>query len=140
MTSGKTELHCEIRSIGAVWGYGQNFNQFQKPMNLPTRGIYKIYTHTDGFFVPPANEKQGDAPINPPVRKEPGAEVMDKLKARVNGEIKNLLASTKPLNEMQMEFLAKAYFVKWTPAFQNSTRSFSRRYCQRTGCAVRRVS
>jgi hypothetical protein len=44
---------------------------------------------------------------------------MDKLKARVNGEIKNLLASTRPLNEMQMEFLAKAYFVKWTQAFQN---------------------
>ncbi|HEY1719183.1 MAG TPA: hypothetical protein VGH42_12945 [Verrucomicrobiae bacterium] len=120
MTKGKTELHFEIRSIGAVWGYGQNFNQFQKPMNLPTRGIYKFYTHTNGFFVPPANEKQGDAPTNPPVRKEPGAEVMDKLKARVNGEIKNLLASTKPLNEMQMEFLAKAYFVKWTPTFQNS--------------------
>jgi hypothetical protein len=119
MTRGKTELHFEIHSIGPVWGYGQNFNQFQKPMSLPTRGIYKLYTHTDGYFVPPANEKQGDAPTAPPVRKEPGEEVMGKLKSRVNDEIKSLLASTKPLNEMEVQFLAKAYFVKWTLAFKN---------------------
>ena len=119
MTKGKTELHFEVRSIGPVWGYGQTFGQFQKTMTLPTRGVYKLYTHTDGCFIPPAEEKQGNAPAPPPVRQEPGAEVLDQLKARVNGEVKNLLASPKLLNEMQMEFLAKAYFVKWTPAFQN---------------------
>jgi len=119
MTEGKSELHFEVRGIGPVWGYGQTFDQFQKTMTLPTRGIYRLYTHTDGFFVPPPDEKQGEAVTNPPVRNEPGAEVLDKVKARVNGEIKNLLASTRPLNEMQMEFLARAYFVKWTPAFQN---------------------
>ena len=25
----------------------------------------------------------------------------------------------RPLNEMEMELLAKAWYVKWTPAFQN---------------------
>ena len=70
MTQGKTELHCEIRSIGAVWAYGPSFNQFQKTMTLPTRGIYKMYTHTDGYFIPPAEEVQGRASANPPVRAE----------------------------------------------------------------------
>jgi len=88
-------------------------------MTAPSRGIYKIYTHTDECFIPPANEKQGEPPVNPPVRKTPGPEVLDKLKVRVDDEIKRLLASTKPLDEMQMQFLARAYFVKWTPAFQN---------------------
>ena len=119
MTQGKTNLHFEIRSTGPVWGYASSFAQYQKPMTVPTRGIYEIYTHTDGSFVPPAAEKQGSAPQNPPVRQTPGAEVFDKLKSRVNGEIKNLLASAKPLNEMQMQFLARAYFVKWTDASQN---------------------
>jgi hypothetical protein len=120
LTKGKTELHFEIRSYGPTWGYTGEFEKFQKPLEGPTRGIYTLYTHTNGDFVPPAGEKQGAAPANPPVRKEPGAEVMDKLKARVNGEVNNLLKSSRPLNEMQMQFLAKAYFVKWTPAYQNA--------------------
>jgi len=119
MTQGKTELHCEIRSIGAIWAYGANFNQFQKTMTQPTRGIYQLYTHTDGYFIPPADEKQGRAPANPPVRTEPGEELMGKLKARVSGTINPLLAANRPLNEMEMELLAKAWYVKWTPAFQN---------------------
>jgi hypothetical protein len=119
MTLGRTNLNLEIRSSGPTWGYGSTFEKFQKPMTLPTRGIYGFYTHTDGFFSPPAGEKQGVAPQNPPVRTSPGAEVLDKLKARVNGEVNSLLKSARPLNEMQMEFLARAYFVKWTPAFQN---------------------
>jgi hypothetical protein len=119
LTRGRTSLHCEIRSSGPTWGYGNTFDKFQKPMTTPTRGIYDFYTHTDGCFVPPASEKQGIAPTNPPVRSTPGAEVMDKLKSRVNGEVNNLLKSSRPLNEMQMQFLARAYFVKWTAAYQN---------------------
>lgn len=120
MTRGKTNLTLEIRSSGPTWGYGNTFDKFQKPMTTPTRGIYNLYTHTDNYFTPPASEKQGSAPETLPVRTMPGAEVMDKLKARVNGEVNNLLKSTRPLNEMQMEFLARAYYVKWTPAYQNS--------------------
>ena len=119
MTRGKTNLNFEIHSSGPIWGYGSTFAQYQKPMTEPTRGIYKIYSHTDGGFAPPADEKQGVAIVNPPVRSTPGEEVFEKLKARVNGELNNELKSTRPLNEMQMNLLARAYFVKWTPAFQN---------------------
>jgi len=119
MTRGKTNLNCEIRCIGPTWGYGNTFDKYQKPMTTSTRGIYKFYTHADGFFAPPSDEKQGNALRNPPVRKEPGPKVLDALKARVNHELDNLLSSQKPLNQMQNQFLARAYFVKWTPAYQN---------------------
>jgi hypothetical protein len=119
MTRGKTNLNLEIRSTGPTWGYGSTFEQYQKPMTKPTRGIYKLFSHTDGFFAPPENEQQGGRLKNPPVRTAPGVEVMDKLKSRVNGEVNNLLKSARPLNEMQVEFLARAYFVKWTAAYHN---------------------
>ncbi len=119
MTKGKTELHFEIRATGRIWGYGTNFDQYQKPMIEPTRGLYRVYTHTDGCFIPPADDRQGDAPANPPVRKEPGPEVMEKVNQRVTGAINGILKSRKPPGQMEMIFLAQAYWVKWTPAHQN---------------------
>jgi len=121
LTRGKTVLHCEIRSYGPTWGYTSEFNKYQKPLVGPTRGLYKFYSHIDGTFTPPADEKQGTAPATLPVRTAPGPEVMDKLKARVNGELKKLLTSKSALNEMQMQFLAKAFYVKWTSAYRDPT-------------------
>ena len=119
MTQGKTTLHFEIRSNGNVWGYGTNFAQYQKPMTEPTRGIYRVYTHTDPGFVPPAGEAQGHPPADPPTRQAPGPEVLDAVKARVNGEISRELVSPTPPNQQQMHLLARAYFIRWTPAYQN---------------------
>jgi hypothetical protein len=119
LTKGKKELHCEIRSTGPIWGYGQTFDRYQKQMTEPARGIYRIYTHTDGFFMPPDEEKQGLAPANPPLRKEPGIEMLEQLKQRVNRELDGILKDEKPIHQMKMQFLAKAYYVKWTTAYQN---------------------
>jgi hypothetical protein len=116
MTSGRTNLHCEIRSSGPTWGYANNFAQYQKPMTEPTRGIYAIYCHTNVFFAPPAGDPQGVPPANPPVRQQPGAEVLEQLKSRVNGEVNRLLTA-RTLNQMQVEFLARAWSVKWTAAY-----------------------
>jgi hypothetical protein len=119
LTRGRTRLNCEIRGTGPIWGYGTTFAQYQKPMTVPTRGIYRVYTHTNGFFAPPPNEKQGRPPAQPPVRQKPGPEVFNPLRERVNHELDGFLASARPLNQVQMEFLAKAYYVKWTPAYRN---------------------
>lgn len=119
LTRGKTEVKFEIRSIGQIWGYGATFDKYQKNLTTPTRGIYRVYTHTGGYFNPPANEKQGMAPKMVPLRQAPGIEVMDQLKARVNRDVDSFLRDTRPLNQMQMQLLAKAYRVKWTSAYQN---------------------
>ena len=120
MTAGKQSIQLEIRALGRIWGYGETWDKFQKLMNQPSRGIYAAYCHTDPHFVPPAEEKQGDAVVEPAVRREPGPEVMDELKARVNREVEKMLAGSQPLNQMQIQMLAKAYHVAWTPAHHNA--------------------
>lgn len=119
LTRGRHKLNLKVRSMGRIWGYGRNIEQYYKPLNQPTRGIYRVYVHTDNFFAPPEQEKQGQAVVNPPVRKKPGVEILDKLKNRVNREINKLLQSNKTLNQMQMQFLAKAYYVEWSDAYRN---------------------
>lgn len=118
LTQGKTQINCEIRSTGRIWGYGTTFDLYQRAMTLPTRGVYSVYTHTDGFFDPPANEKQGTPPASQ-IRALPGPEVLDQLKVRVNNEVKKYIASPRPLNQMQTHFLSRATFVKWTAAYQS---------------------
>lgn len=119
LTSGKTNLELEIRSYGQVWTCAQNFQTYQKPMTEPSCGIYKVYTHTDGFFSPPDDERQGAPLKNPPAAQSPGPEVLEQIKARVNREPEARLNSKTPSSQMQLQLLARAYDVNWTQAFHN---------------------
>jgi hypothetical protein len=118
VTAGKQAVTLEIRALGRIWSYGDTWERFQKNLEQPSRGIYAAYTHTRPQFVPPADEKQGATPNDAPARTTPGPEVLDEIKARVNKEITKLIAAPR-LNQMHMQLLAKAYRVKWTPAYQN---------------------
>ena len=51
-TKGKKEIELSIRSTGRIWGYGNTLDAYQKVMEKPTKGIYKAYTHIDGYFSP----------------------------------------------------------------------------------------
>lgn len=116
-TKGKSSVECEIRASGPVWGYGKTFEQYQKPMTEPSRGIYRIYTHTDGCFTPPAEERQGIYPANAPRRSSPGPEVLEAVKSRVNGFIDGQLKDpSRPASQMQTLFLAEAYLTPWCHA------------------------
>lgn len=119
LTQGKTELACEIRSHGPTWGYGASFEQYQKPMTEPSRGLYRVYSHTEGCFVPSADEQQGEAPRDPPLRRSPGPEVIDAVKARVSRALNGILTRAAPPNQMEMQFLAHAWRVTWTAAYHN---------------------
>jgi hypothetical protein len=118
LTRGKAEVQLRIRAMGRIWGYGMNWKDYQKDMTQPSRGIYALYTHTDGYFVPPAAEVQGSAPEAAPKRTAPGPEVLEEVKARANGEIDRELSAPAPLNEIEAEFLARAWRVKWSHAYQ----------------------
>ena len=50
MTKGKSSVDLEIRSLGKIWGYGNTWAEFQRPMMGCSRGIYSAFTHTDPFF------------------------------------------------------------------------------------------
>lgn len=117
MTKGKKQQTFTIQASGPIWGYGTSFEHYQKPMTEPSRGIYGAYTHIEGCFVPPPHEVQGRYPEHAPVRSEPGEEVLDALKKRVNGELLSLIKTPKQAaNQMQTLFLAKAYLTPWTQA------------------------
>lgn len=120
ITKGKTIVKFEIRSNGPIWGYGTSFEQYQKPFALPSRGIYKVYTHTNGCFQPISTEKQGEVPSVNQIRKSPGEEIIVKVKDRVNHEINVILKSKQPVSLQQMQFLSKAWHIKWTPAYHNN--------------------
>jgi hypothetical protein len=118
MTRGKSEVHLEIRSTGPIFGYGDTWEKYQNVMTRPSTEIYRLYTHTDGCFVPPADEKQGSAPVST-IRQEPGPEVLDQLKDKVDKALMGFLNSPRPINQIEIQFLARAYSVSWTPAYQS---------------------
>lgn len=115
MTAGKESVNVEIRALGRIWGYGETWEKFQKNIEQPSRGIYRAYAHTQTMFVPPSQEKQGSL-SSPTVRSTPGPEVIDRVKKRVNDAIDKLLSASR-LTQMEMQFLARAYHVKWTHAY-----------------------
>lgn len=120
LTKGKESVSLEIRSNGSIYAYASDWKGYQKIMKDPTRGIYRVYTHTDGCFVPHENEKQGAAPSAPPVRTQPGEEILAQVKERINKELNGILKSSKAPTQEEMLFLAMAYHIQWTPAFHNS--------------------
>jgi hypothetical protein len=120
LPAGASGAQLEIRSSGPIWGYGDTFERYQKPMSEPTRGIYALYLHSTPCFVPPAEEAQGAMVAEPPLRTAPGAEVIEQVQARINHEIDSELAQGQPLGQIQLHFLARATAQPWTHAWRNS--------------------
>jgi len=118
LTQGRRTLACRIDSTGTIWPYGLTFEQFQKPMTEPGRGMYVLTVHTDPFVPAGALERKGSAP-EPRVRPTPGPEVLAAVKERVGRTIDGLLSADRPLRQPEMLFLANAYDVAWTNAHRN---------------------
>lgn len=134
ITKGKKEIELSIRSTGSIYRYGETFDAYQKPMVTPTKAVYKGYTHTEGYFAPPKNEKQGKEP-QAKVRTAPGEEILDEVKSLVNNEIEKILAKEK-ISDDELLLIAEAYDVAWTKVYQNNlvierVISETDRFCQR---------
>ncbi len=121
-TRGRTELPLKIAGLGRMWPYGVGFEQKQKPFTEPSRGIYRVYTHTDTCFRPDASEKQG-APLAPAIRPDgPGEGLLPKMKATVNERLARLMRDkAKPGPDpgkaaATVLLVAEAYHTPWTIA------------------------
>ncbi|MDQ0758346.1 Tat pathway signal sequence domain protein [Streptomyces canus] len=119
MTAGKDKVTLEIRAMGRIWSYGQDASQLYRTMTTPSRGIYRVYTHTDPCFVPPKGEVQGTAPD--PKTRTGGEEVLDAIRARVQKDQRDLLTTADPatLDGWAMQSLAEGYLWSGSPAHQN---------------------
>src|SRR5690606_10953969 len=47
-------------------------------------------------------------------RSQPGPEVLEEVKARVQRNLNDILKDKRPLGQISLHFLARAYFVDWT--------------------------
>ncbi|MFG3288068.1 Tat pathway signal sequence domain protein [Streptomyces sp. NPDC048179] len=120
LTRGKKKVTLEIRSMGRIWSYGQNADQLYYKMTTPSRGIYRLYTHTGPCFVPPKGEAQGPAPV-PKVREVEGPEALDAVRKRVDKDQKYYLSGAGPagMDAWAFQSLAEGYLWSGSPAYQN---------------------
>jgi len=121
-TLGKTQVQLKIAGLGSMWPYGTSFTQKQHDLTEPTRGIYRVYTHTSTRFEPDPSEKQG-AKVTPAVRPGgPGEELLTQMKPAVNSRISQLLEGQPAKNDSAQDgmlLLAVAYNTPWTAAYHD---------------------
>ena len=120
MTKGKESVELSIEAQGPIWGYGGTFEKFQKPMQEASRGIYSLYVHTAPYLNVDNrltnNKMEWNKRSTPDT---PGEEVLDYVKAKVNKAIDKDLKGGDKLEVGAIMFLAKAYWVDWSHAYNN---------------------
>ena len=120
LTRGRKKVKLEIRSMGRIWSYGQNADQLYYRMTTPSRGIYRLYTHTEPYFVPPKGEAQGPAPV-PKTRTVEGPEALEAVRQRVAKDQKYYLTGANPagMDAFAFQSLAEGYLWSGSPAYHS---------------------
>ena len=120
LTAGKKDVAFSIRVEGGIWGYGQSFDRYQGMLKFPSRGIYRLYTHSESFLTVNPSEEQGKPPRSYPVRPGPGPEVIDAAMKRVNKHLNGLIkGDNNDLGQDNIALLSRSCFVQWTVAYHN---------------------
>lgn len=119
MTKGKKQITLKIAALGSIYHYGNTWEKYQRILREPTRGIYRIYTHTGMRFIPAASEVQGSMPEARLHKSSVGPEVIEQSRELVIGRIAKLLKSEPDSKSSNISLLAEAYNVEWTPAYRN---------------------
>jgi hypothetical protein len=122
LTRGKREISCKLRVTGPIWRYGSEFSTFQKPMTDASRGFYALIVHGDKMVG--LDKVEGRAP-EAPVRQGGGDAVLERVKQRVDGELRKIWALDRPPNQLEISLLAKTYETPWSTGYQ-SGKSLSR--------------
>lgn len=124
VTRGRTQIQFELRMTGRIWGYGENFEQFQKVIDGPSVPFFEAVTHTEPFWE--VLRAENALPLAPrmedcPIRESSGEEVLDRILERVNRELTNFLreSESRPLSQQKAEFLAKGWSLPGSPVFRN---------------------
>jgi hypothetical protein len=127
LTKGKTGVSLRITALGRMWPYGVNFDQKQKKLTEPSRGIYRIYSHTCVRFIPDLGEKQG-TPVKPVARPinsgDPGGELFTQMRKIVNGRLNRFMNGEGVTTNWRdatgrILLMAEAYKTPWTTACKN---------------------
>lgn len=120
LTRGKDSCLFEIRAVGHVWGYGENFADFQKPVLQDSRAIYAAWTHPDPFARLPAKDL-AVVRVEPPATPATNRINLAQVHATVEDGIHTCLRSGFLAGHPgEMAFLADAYFTPGCSACSNA--------------------
>jgi hypothetical protein len=116
-TQGRRSVRLEFRATGTIWGYGRNFDEYQKPMTKPSATMLALFTHTE----------PDDLPATPPGRATPaaaspteGEAIVDEIRQHVIGHTQRLIGkggADSPHGQVALLLLARATRLGWTPAY-----------------------
>ena len=126
MTQGKTSLTIKLVSTGRLYGLGSGgppTGNYQFNMTVPSRGIYRAYTHVAAILTPDG-EVQGSAPaatVRPGLSEAsvlgPTGTYTNGLNGYVNGR---LAAAITDFNTTDVALLARSHSVpRITAGYQN---------------------
>jgi hypothetical protein len=118
MTRGRVTVHLKIQAIGREWPYGSYWKQYQYAQKRPSLAMYRLFIHTNPFFVPPVGDQQATALPPAPVRTKPGYNAIERLENAVNGYVRGMMRSARlPDGMNHLDVLAKAYKTRWCIAY-----------------------
>jgi len=119
LTRNRSTIDLEIRSMGRIWSYGQNQAQLYYNQTTPSRGIYRLYTHTEPYFTPATDDVQGPAPM-PVSRPEDIDAALARIRARVDADQIHQFTEADPasMDAWAYQQLAEGYLWDGSPAYR----------------------
>lgn len=120
ITQGRIDkITLKLVSKGYMYGYASTYEDAQHLQEDSSQGIYAVYTHTDPFFVPPADEPQSEPVILGDPRPAPtGADIYEYAKNQSQELINLALMRSLPGTKDTLG-IAKAYNQKWYTQYKN---------------------
>ena len=120
MTQGQTAITLSIGATGWIWPYGTTFEQYQRAMTTPSRGICTVVTSVDaGYFTQSmADKKPGQAPCSSSTLNT--SDLLNEVQSRVNKDVQSILKKKSgSCNQMELHLLVKAFHTPWSQAYHN---------------------
>ena len=114
VTRGKRRVALQIVSKGRTYSYAPSYERAQYKQQAASQGIYAVYTHTEPFFTPPADEAQGRPEVlggvwRAPSALGPGEHVKREARRMLDGLLRRKLS--RPADALA---LAMAYGATWS--------------------------
>ena len=120
-TKGKNHVSLTIQAIGEIWVYGNKADNYRHDLKEPSRGIYAAYSGTQPYFATAESDPQvHPLPAETPPTRPAMNDVLAQLKSEVNGYLTGLMRNPKPLGQDDAETIAHAYFIDWSPVYNNT--------------------
>ncbi len=115
LTQGKTSVTLKLRSLGWISDYdtGAYFGAYNKLMNSPSLGLYRIYSHL-GSKLDISGEAQGSgSTVLSPRTAETASTVISGIQSGINSQLSTYLGSTaSSLSPSALNWMAQCYDAK----------------------------